>query len=107
MALSCNWGVDLAFDTAVMFQAARDYGMAAEELQALKGELVVLLRDLSSTGWTTKAGKAFESMVSQDWGANLDKYCDLLVMLSEALKKSAEEYDCLVRDHVDRLRLGS
>lgn len=107
MALSYGFGVDLAFDTSILLQASRDYETAATELQTLKTELVALLQDLTSSGWTTKAGKAFKEMVEQDWGTNLDKYCDLLKTLSKALSESAKAYDSLVKNQVDRLKLGS
>lgn len=106
MALSYHLGVDLAFDTLVIQQASKDYATAAEELLTLKNELTALLQDLTSSGWTTKAGEAFKEMVEQDWGTNLEKYCDLLKTLSESLSESAKEYDSLVTNQVDQLRLG-
>lgn len=105
MALSYESHVDLAFDTASLRSAAAQYQVAAEDLLGLKAELERLLGALSSSDWTTQAGKAFETMVKMDWSGNLDRYCDLLSTLSNLLRDSADEYDALLQEQVDRLSL--
>ena len=107
MALSYQTGVDLAFDTGAMRSAAPEYESASEELTGLKTELDGLLATLTASGWTTEAGKKFAKMVEEDWSSNLVKYCDLISTLAQALRESADEYDRLIEEKVDALRLES
>lgn len=105
MALSYECGVDLAFDTDTLRSVGKEYRDEAATMRGLRTDLATLLSTLASSGWTTKAGKAFQKMVEEGWAKSLDRYCDLLDTLSETLEESAGCYDQLVEGPVKGLKI--
>lgn len=105
MALQNERNTNLAFDTAVMRNCANQYSRIAQELRDLTSNLDASLQDLKKSGWTTPAGTAFHQMVTANWSENIDKYSDMLDTLKNILLQSAQQYDDLVSNSIERTKL--
>lgn len=106
MGLAYERGVDLAFDTDAFRDAAENFKDVSDELEGLNNDLNKLLTELSTSGWTTQAGRAFQKMVEQDWSTALTRYCDLLKTLSDILNHAATDYETLVDNDVLTLTMA-
>lgn len=104
MALS-NESCDLAFDTEVLRNAGKKYSEMASTLRGYSQQLDQALSELASTGWTTSAGQAFQIMAQVNWEKNIEKYADLLETLKNILDSAANDYDTLVADSINNLKL--
>ncbi|MGN0316974.1 MAG: WXG100 family type VII secretion target [Lachnospira sp.] len=100
MAIAYEKNTDLAFDTEVLRQAARDYGEIATDLRKMSTDLDDLILKLKNSGWTTPAGTAFYEMTETNWSKNIEKYASLLDTLENILKDAASDYDTLMTDYV-------
>lgn len=96
---------DLAFDTTVMSECAKEYENIAEDLKALADKLQTSLNQMTGSGWTTKGGKAFEKMVDADWNTNIQKYTDLLETLKSILEEAVREYEDLVSQQLEKVKI--
>jgi WXG100 family type VII secretion target len=106
MAIAYEKNTDLAFDTAVLRQAAQDYGQVAADLRKMCKELDALITNLKNSGWTTPAGTAFYEMTEVNWQGNIEKYASLLDTLQNILNKAASDYDALMSDYVRRTKVS-
>ena len=104
MALAYESNTDLAFNTETMKVCANKYKEIAYELRNIASDLDKCLITLKESGWTTPAGTAFCKMIDTNWKENIEKYAALLDTLDEILNKSAEEYNSLVTDYIDKLK---
>lgn len=96
---------DLAFDTSVMSECAKEYENIGADLKALADKLQASLSQMTGSGWTTKGGKAFEKMVDANWNANIQKYVDLLETLKCILEESVREYEDLVSQQLEKVKI--
>lgn len=106
MALAYENNTDLAFDTEVLRQAARDYSKVADELRKMSQNLDTLILRLKSSGWTTPAGTAFYEMTETNWSQNIEKYAALLDTLENILNDAALDYDNLMSDYVRKTKVS-
>ena len=104
MSLATEGRYDLAVDTAVLRQAGMEYARIAQDLRSLAERLDNCLVDLRDNGWTTGAGKAFQTMVSTGWKDNVEKYAGLLDTLQKIMEESAGSYEELIEE-VERTKL--
>lgn len=104
MSLATEGNYDLAVDTEALRTAGGEYAKIAEELRSLAEKLDNCLTDLRDSGWTTGAGKAFQTMVSTGWKDNVEKYADLLDTLQKIMEESAGSYEDLIQE-VERTKL--
>lgn len=104
MSLATEGRYDLAVDTDALRQAGRDYGDIAQDLRSLAERLDNCLIDLRDSGWTTGAGKAFQTMVSTGWKDNVEKYAALLDTLEKIMDEAAGTYEDLIQE-VERTKL--
>lgn len=102
MALAHEGNTDLAFDTGVLREYGRRYGQIADDLRGMSAKLDNCLTELKDSGWTTAAGTVFQKMAETNWEQNIEKYASLLDTLKEILDQSAEKYDNLVSNHIER-----
>ena len=105
MALAYESNTDLAYDTDVLRKCGEDYKKIADDLREMAKKLNDLLTDLKNNGWTTPAGSAFQEMVETDWEENIEKYANLLDTLQKILNESADKYDHLTTDHIEKTKL--
>ena len=106
MALAYERNTDLAFDTAVLKQAAKDYGEVATELRSMSTTLDNLISNLKDSGWTNPAGTAFHEMTQTNWSNNIEKYASLLDTLGTILTDAARDYDGLMTDYVRKTKVS-
>lgn len=106
MAIAYERNTDLAFDTGVLRQAARDYGKIAAELRKMSADLDNLILNLKNSGWTTPAGSAFYEMTETNWSKNIEKYASLLDTLENILNDTAADYDNLMSDYVRKTKVS-
>lgn len=100
MALAYESNTNLAFDTVVLRQAAKNYGRVADTLRKMSSELNMQIMQLKDSGWTTSAGTAFYEMTQTNWEENIKKYASLLDTLEQILTDAASDYDSLMSDYV-------
>lgn len=105
-ALAYESNTDLAFDTDALRECANDYGDVAETIRTLATELDQCLENLSKSGWTTGAGKAFQKMAETNWKENMEKYADLLDTLKAILTRACVKYDNLSTDYIETTKLS-
>lgn len=105
MSLQDERNTDLAFDTYELKQSARKYGEIANSLRAMAKDLNAALNLLNLSGWTTPAGTAFNKMSQTNWEDNINKYANLLDTLKNILDEASRQYETLVKDHVDNIKL--
>lgn len=103
--LAYEKNTDLAFDTTALRQYGNEYGNIAKELRKMATDLDNCLFNLKESGWTTPAGSAFYKMTDTNWKKNIEKYAALLDTLKSILDDSANQYDRLVADHIERTKL--
>ncbi len=106
MSIDNQGNTDLAFDTDVFRNSANQYKNVADEMRSMASRLNSLLLTLKSSGWTTPAGTAFQSMVDTNWKQNIDKYAALLDTLCQILIESAGRYDTLMETCVRQTKLN-
>lgn len=106
MAIAYEKNTDLAFDTGVLRQAAKDYRNIAGELRKMSSDLDGLILKLKNSGWTTPAGTAFYEMTETNWSKNIEKYASLLDTLAGILKDAATDYDILMSDYVRKTKVS-
>lgn len=106
MAIAYEKNTDLAFDTGILRQAAKDYGDIADELRKMSGDLDELILKLKNSGWTTPAGTAFYEMTETNWSKNIAKYASLLETLENILNDAASDYDSLMTDYVRKTKVS-
>lgn len=97
---------DLAYDTEALRSAGNRYSGIASELRGYSAQLDSVLAELASTGWTTAAGAAFQTMADINWEKNIEKYADLLDTLKNILESAATDYDNLSYNSIDNLKLN-
>lgn len=105
MSLSSEKNIDLGYDTDVMRNGAQKFGDHATKLRTLRDEMQTCLDNLTSSDWTTKAGVAFAAMVESNWSDNMKNYAGLLEMLQKALNESADKYDELTADYIEKTKI--
>ena len=105
MALQNEGNTSLAFDTQVLRDYGKKYGQIADRLRNLASDLDDCLSTLTQSGWTTEAGKTFESLVDTNWQKNMNKYANLLDTLETILGQAATEYENLEDNHIEKTKL--
>lgn len=105
MSIQNEKNTDFGVDTDVLRYAAKEYSNIADELTTLAENLDDLLMLLAEEGWTTRAGKTFQTMAKTNWKSNVQKYSALLETLNSILIKAADEYDEFIVDYVETTKL--
>lgn len=105
MELSSEKNVDLGYDTDLIRDTAKVFADNASLIRDLMDKMDTCLTNLTSTEWTTNAGKAFEAMVDSNWKQNMNRYAGLLEMFDQALRESADKYDELTTDYIETTKL--
>lgn len=102
MALAYEANTDLAYDTDALRACGKEYVSIATDLREMAKQLNELLRELSESGWTTEAGKNFQKMAENNWEQNIALYASLLETFDQMLRESADKYDALTREHIEK-----
>lgn len=97
---------DFCFDTEVLSKAAKTYREKAEQLNGIKSDLVSAISQLETEGWKTPAGRAFSANLEANWAVDIQRYIDLLEMLSDCVEGASKEFET-VRDEAAELKIDT
>lgn len=97
--------VELAYDTEELEQCMEEFAQEAADIRELIQKMKSCIDVLVNEGWTTNAGKAFQTLTENGWEDNMEKYAGAMDALSSALKMSSTLYNELTTDYIQKLEI--
>lgn len=94
----------LKFDPDVIRSAAEKLNNYSDEMHDIQKQLKESLRQLREKDWRGKASDKLAEEIGEDWSETVDRYCDLMKMLTDIMDDASATYDDLW-EQAKRLRL--
>lgn len=94
----------LKFDPDEIRSAARKLNTYSDEMHGIQKQLKESLQRLREKDWRGKAADKLSQEIGEDWSKTVDRYCDLMKILTKIMDDASATYDDLW-EQAKRLRL--
>lgn len=87
--------VVLKFDPVEIRSAAQKLNNYSSEMHEIQKQLKETLRQLREKDWRGKAADKLAKEIGEDWSETVDRYCDLMKLLTEIMNDASNTYNDL------------
>ena len=88
----------LKFDANGIRRSAAKFNDYSEQMHTLQTQLKKSLENLQSRDWQGKASDKLVEILGTNWSATVDRYCDLMKVLTAIMNDASATYDQLLEE---------